>query len=100
MSRIFTPSNYRKPGASVTIADVVRRWLALIEILRAGDYPNKAALAETLRYDARTIQSDIADLRREFGAPIEFDRDRNGFYLSDRRWRLGDGKPAKETKKK
>jgi predicted DNA-binding transcriptional regulator YafY len=83
------PSKYRRPGSSVSTSQTVKRWLALIDVLRGNDYPNKAALAERLRFDARTIQKDIATLRREFGAPIEFDREQNGFYLTNRRWRLG-----------
>jgi predicted DNA-binding transcriptional regulator YafY len=94
--RKFTPSRYRKPGgARITAAQTLKRWLALLDLLRAGDYPNKATLAEALRYDARTIQWDIATLRQEFGAPIEFDREQNGFYLADKRWRLDDPRRRK-----
>lgn len=88
--RSYTPSHYRKPGgARITAAQTLKRWLALLDLLRAGDYPNKAAIAQALLFDARTIQTDIKTLRKEFGAPIEFDREQNGFYLSNRRWRLG-----------
>lgn len=98
MPKQFTPSRYRPPIGSGNFVAAVKRWLRLLDLLRSGDHPNKATLAEALRYDARTIQSDIATLRREFGAPIEFDREQNGFYLSDKRWRLGDARKGAKKK--
>jgi predicted DNA-binding transcriptional regulator YafY len=92
MSRVFSPSRYRPAGGRGNFVQGVKRWLALLDLLRAGDYPNKAAIAEALRYDARTIQGDIATLRQEFDAPTEFDREQNGFYLADKRWRLDGAK--------
>jgi hypothetical protein len=38
------------------------------------------------RTGARTIHRDLAMLRKEFGAPVFFDRERNGFRLSDKDW--------------
>lgn len=72
-------------------ATIVRRVLLVVSELRARSYPNKALLAELTESNERTVQRDIKMLREHFGAPIEFDRDQNGFYLSDRRWRLDDG---------
>jgi hypothetical protein len=89
LPRQFQPSRYRKLGQGGGIVDAIKRWLALLDLLRVGDYPNKTTLAATLRYDARTIQTDIGMLKREF------DAEQNGFYLTDRRWRLGDGRPKK-----
>jgi len=38
--------------------------------------------------DARTIQRDIAFLKDQLGAPLEFCRKRNGYFLSDLSWSL------------
>jgi predicted DNA-binding transcriptional regulator YafY len=64
----------------------VRRFLAIVEAIRAGDFPNKTTLAEELKITTRTAQHYTV-LLRELGAPLEFDRERNGFYFS-KEWHL------------
>jgi predicted DNA-binding transcriptional regulator YafY len=64
----------------------VRRFLAIIEAIRAGDFPNNVTLAEELGCTKRTVQHYTVMLR-ELGAPLDFDRERNGFYFS-KEWRL------------
>ena len=64
----------------------VRRFLAIVEAIRAGDFPNKATLSLELKITPRTVQHYTV-LLRELGAPLEFDRERNGFYFS-KEWYL------------
>jgi predicted DNA-binding transcriptional regulator YafY len=52
----------------------------------AGEFPNKVTLAEELKITTRAVQHYTV-LLREFGAPLEFDRERNGFYFS-KEWYL------------
>jgi predicted DNA-binding transcriptional regulator YafY len=81
----------RRQAVGSTAVATIRRWLRLLTLLRERLFLNKDQLALEIGCSRRTIQHDLATLRREFGAPIEFDTDRNGFYLADRRWRLDNG---------
>lgn len=71
----------KKNGKKPERGDHVRRFLAVLRAIRAGEFPNKVALARELGCTTRTIQH-YTTLLRELGAPLEFDRDRNGFYFS------------------
>ena len=50
--------------------------------LRNRTYPNCVTLAREYEVSEKTIQRDI-ECMRNMGAPIEFDRRRNGYYYSD-----------------
>lgn len=73
----------------------IRRLKRLLAMLKENRYPNYPRfLAEMRRQDlagayelsARTLQRDIAFLRQEYGAPIEYDRERRGYCLADPDW--------------
>ena len=51
-------------------------------------WPNARTLAQELEVTRRTIQRDIAFMRR-LHAPLEFDSVRNGYYYTDPSYRLG-----------
>lgn len=72
----------------------------LIGQLKENRYPNCKSFAEELsRIDcdcncgiacsAKTIQRDIRVLREEFGCPLAFDSERNGYYLKHHGWNCG-----------
>lgn len=74
--------------------------LLILDMTRQGNYPNSTTFMKHLkkltsftgtcavRVSKRTILRDISDLREMFNAPIEYDQDRNGYYLSDPDWEL------------
>ena len=73
----------------------IRRLKHLLAMLKENRYPNYPRfLAEMRRQDiagaydlsARTLQRDVAFLKSEYGAPIEYDRERRGYYLADPDW--------------
>ena len=73
----------------------IRRLKRLLAMLKENRYPNYPRfLAEMRRQDiagaydlsARTLQRDIAFLKSEYGAPIEYDRERRGYFLADPDW--------------
>lgn len=51
-------------------------------------FPNKDRLATILEVSSKTIQRDIDFMKFEYDAPIEFNKQRNGFYYSDDKYRL------------
>ncbi|MBL8191673.1 MAG: WYL domain-containing protein, partial [Acidobacteria bacterium] len=60
----------------------------IISELQRGNYPNKARLAELIGRTPRTVHRDLAALRDDYNAPIAFNREQNGFYLTDPKWQL------------
>lgn len=66
----------------------LRRFIAIERSIRNGEYPNAESLASVLEVDARTVQRDIAFLKDQLGAPLEFCRKHNGYHLTDLSWTL------------
>lgn len=66
----------------------LERMLALDRSIRAGEYPNSVTFAAGIEVDPRTVQRDIEFFRDRLGAPLVFDRDRNGYAYADPDYRL------------
>jgi predicted DNA-binding transcriptional regulator YafY len=64
------------------------RLRAICAEIQRGRYPTKADLARVVERHPRTIQRDLEALVSRFDAPLEFDREKNGFYFADPSWRL------------
>ena len=73
----------------------IQRIKRLLAMLKENRYPNYPRfLAEMKRQDiagaynlsARTLQRDIAFLKSEYSAPIEYDFEQRGYYLTDPDW--------------
>lgn len=62
------------------------RLLHILDRVRRGDYPNSRTLSEELGVSVRTLRRDLDLLRDDWGAPLEFDAGRRGFYLTDPHW--------------
>lgn len=50
--------------------------------LSACRYPNVSSLVEHLEYSERTIRRDLEFMRDRLGAPLEYDRQRRGYYYA------------------
>lgn len=48
--------------------------------LMAGEYPNCSGLAKRLGMARKTVQRDIDFMRDRLGLPIDYDRERHGFF--------------------
>lgn len=75
----------------------LQRLIRLVAQLKENRYPNCASFAGTLRRadldenlnlacTEKTIYRDIQTLKDDFGAPIRFNKARNGYYLSRPGW--------------
>lgn len=75
----------------------LHRLIMLVARLKQNLYPNCSSFVNELRkcdlYEnknvlcsPKTIQRDIQTLISEFGAPIQFDKSKNGYYLADNTW--------------
>jgi len=58
------------------------------KMIASCTYPSIEKLAHRLNVNPRTIKRDIAALRDQFNAPIEYDRQRRGFYYTLPEWTL------------
>jgi predicted DNA-binding transcriptional regulator YafY len=59
------------------------RLLLIDKAIRSGKYPNATKLAELAEVNPRTIQRDIEYMRDMYGAPLEYDPSRRGYYYSE-----------------
>lgn len=75
----------------------LHRLIMLVARLKQNLYPNCSSFVNELRkcdlYEnknvlcsPKTIQRDIQTLISEFGAQIQFDKSKNGYYLEDKSW--------------
>ena len=64
------------------------RLLALDREIRAGRHPNCLTFSADWEVSQKTIQRDIEFLRDQLDAPIEYDREKKGFYYTDLNWFL------------
>ena len=60
----------------------LQRIAAFDRAIRAGEYPNARTIARELEVGHRTVQRDVEFLRDRLGAPLAFDRRRNGYYYN------------------
>jgi predicted DNA-binding transcriptional regulator YafY len=56
--------------------------------IRQGEYPNADRMAEILEVSRRVIYNDRSFMIYRLGAPIEYDRDRGGWFYTDQTWVL------------
>ncbi len=61
----------------------VERIIWLHKRIKDGYYPNAMRLSERFGISHRQAQRDCDYLRRQLGAPIAFDRSRQGYYYND-----------------
>jgi proteasome accessory factor B len=80
----------KQKGATMRVSarPVLARLLAIDSAVRRHEWPNAPALARQLEVAPRTIQRDIAFMRDQLRAPIEFDTDKNGFYYAEASYQL------------
>lgn len=69
----------------------IRRYTLEIERIKRGDFPSFKAIKDYLfqhgfEIGDRTVQRDLEQIRFEFSIDIEYDRDRNGYYIN---WEKG-----------
>lgn len=59
-----------------------RRLQTIHHEIKEGRHPNATGLAADLAVSTKTVQRDLDYLRNELAAPIEFDRENNGYFYS------------------
>ncbi len=66
----------------------LRRIMVIDQELRANRWPNTARLARVLEVTVRTVRRDVAYLRYQLRAPIQFDPVHNGYHYTEPSYRL------------
>jgi len=64
------------------------RLLELDRQIRDGKYPNCLTFSVDWEVSQKTVQRDIEYLRDTLGAPIEYHREKRGFFYTDANWFL------------
>jgi predicted DNA-binding transcriptional regulator YafY len=79
---------WRKPAMYQAARPPLRRIMVIDQALRANRWPTSERLAQELEVTVRTVRRDIAYLRYQLRAPIEFDPVRNGYHYAEPSYRL------------
>lgn len=66
----------------------LERIMEIDRAIRAKEYPNATRLAKTLEVSKRVIYNDRAFMVDRLGDPIEYDRERNGWFYTEDTWLL------------
>ena len=66
----------------------IERLLEIDQQIRAGRYPTAERIAAKLEVSKRVIYEDKRFMVERLGAPIEFSRERGGWYYTDKTWSL------------
>jgi predicted DNA-binding transcriptional regulator YafY len=61
----------------------INRILMIDEAIRSGAFPTVSKLARKAEVTKRTIERDLEYLRDVYKAPIEYDREKRGYYYSE-----------------
>jgi len=85
-ARLLFPSELLTISAMQRTKSQFSRILALDQQIRAGKYPNCILFSDEWEVSRKTVQRDIDFLRDQLGAPIEYCRQRKGFFYSDKNW--------------
>lgn len=65
-----------------------RRLQALDAAIREGKHPNCLSFSLDWEVSQKTVQRDIEFMKDSLGAPIEYDRGKQGYYYTDANWFL------------
>ncbi len=65
-----------------------RRLLFIGRKIREGSFPNCSSLAKEWEVSTKTVQRDIAYLKWELDAPIEYDSVKHGYYYTEPNYRM------------
>jgi predicted DNA-binding transcriptional regulator YafY len=66
----------------------LERIMMIDQSIRNGEYPNADRLAKKLEVSRRVIFNDREFMINRLGAPMEYDRQRGGWYYTDKTWVL------------
>src|SRR5437879_1692507 len=66
----------------------LERLLRMDRMIRSGSYPSVKTFMERLEVRERTIYQDIASLKGRFYAPLKYSRSQQGYFYTDKSWKL------------
>lgn len=58
----------------------IERILHIDKLLREDAFPSRNDIAKAFEVSVKTVERDLEYMRNRLGAPLEYDRDRRGFY--------------------
>src|SRR5688572_26406348 len=62
--------------------NATERLLAIHQLISARRYPNSARLSREFDVSQKTVKRDVEWMRVHWDLPIEYDRQRHGYYYS------------------
>lgn len=61
----------------------IERILHIDRLLREDTYPSRKEIAKTFEVSVKTVERDLEYMRDRLGAPLEYDRERRGYYYEE-----------------
>ena len=61
----------------------IERILHIDRLLRENAYPSRGEIAEGFEVSVKTVERDLEYMRDRLGAPLEYDREKRGFYYNE-----------------
>lgn len=61
----------------------IERILHIDRLLREDTYPSRKEIAQTFEVSVKTVERDLEYMRDRLGAPLEYDRERRGYYYEE-----------------
>lgn len=72
----------RKAEMTQVGRNATERMLALHQLIAARKYPNTARIAREFEVSRKTVKRDVEWMRVHWNLPIEYDRERHGYFYS------------------
>lgn len=61
----------------------IERILHIDKLLRDDAYPSRKEIAESFEVSVKTVERDLEYMRDRLGAPLEYDRERKGYFYEE-----------------
>lgn len=61
----------------------IERILYIDHLLREGAYPSRKKIADAFEVSVKTVERDLEYMRDRLGAPLEYNRERRGYYYEE-----------------
>lgn len=75
-------------GKGNGLSTKLERLLHLDTLIRSGSYPSVDTLATHFEVSQRTVYSDFQFLKDRLGAPLDYSRSHQGYFYTDKEWKL------------
>src|SRR5579864_3933894 len=82
LAPVLSAKGVKKEETVRVCRNATERLLALHQLISARKYPNTVRMAREFDVSQKTVKRDVEWMRVHYDLPIEYDRERHGYYYS------------------